>query len=237
MHGLYISLRCRQTADVWRFEAKGGWFSGEIWFCEEILAWGYIVIVSAGIEMSFPCFTLYSAVETQFHKVRQWTIMLLRPIMKHALFFFFSIPPCDMNGFGNGTMQCSCTVHTHTIYNPMGKLIAKWRWGKQRWLQIIVIANNLACWYSSSCIFSCVHYFILDSQFLDVFSQNNTKKSQQWDQVQLVKFLFFSRFSYTSPITQASFIFSCTPLKIILEALTLDMSSPKGRHTWKRREF
>ena len=75
-----------------------------------------LVIVSGGIEMSFPCFTLYSAMETQFHKVRQWTIMLLHPIMKHALFFFFSTPPCDMNGFGNGTMQYGCTVHTHTIY-------------------------------------------------------------------------------------------------------------------------
>ena len=40
VHSLYISIPCRQTADVWRFEAKGGWFSGEIWFCQGILAWG-----------------------------------------------------------------------------------------------------------------------------------------------------------------------------------------------------
>ena len=62
-------------------------------------------------------YPFHSAVETQFHKVRQWTIMLLRPIMKHALFFFFSTSPCDMNGSGNGTMQRGCTEHTQTIYN------------------------------------------------------------------------------------------------------------------------
>ena len=54
-------------------------------FAKEFLL-GDVVIVSAGIEMSFPCFTLYSAVETQFHKVRQWTIMLLRPIMKQCFY-------------------------------------------------------------------------------------------------------------------------------------------------------
>ena len=129
VHSLYISIPCRQTADVWRFEAKGGWFRvGKFDFAKKFLL-GDIVIVSGGIEMSFPCFTLYSVVETQFHKVRQWTIMLLRPIMKQALFFFSSTPPSDMNGFGNGTMQYGCTVHTHTIYiiQCMGKLIAKWR--------------------------------------------------------------------------------------------------------------
>ena len=93
---------------------KGDGSEGKLDFAREFLL-GDVVIVSAGIEMSFPCFTLYSAVETQFHKVRQWTL-LLRPIMKHALFFFFPTPPCDMNGFRNGTMQCGCIVHTHTKY-------------------------------------------------------------------------------------------------------------------------
>ena len=89
--------------------------SGETWFCEEILARGYCNSKCWHRNVIPLFYPFHSAVETQFHKVRQWT-MLLRPIMKHALFFFFPAPPCDMNGFGNGTMQCGCIVHTHTIY-------------------------------------------------------------------------------------------------------------------------
>ena len=117
VHGLYISLPCRQTADVWRFEAKGGWFRvGKFDFAKKFLL-GNIVIVKCWHRNVIPLFyPFHSAVETQFHKVRQWTL-LLRPIMKHAHFFFFSMSPCDMNDSGNGTMQCGCTVHTHTMYN------------------------------------------------------------------------------------------------------------------------
>ena len=41
----------------------------------------------------------------------------ITPNYETRTLFLFSKPPCDMNGFGNGTMQCGCTVHTHTIYN------------------------------------------------------------------------------------------------------------------------
>ena len=56
VHGLYISLPCRQTADVWRFEAKGGWFRvGKFDFAKKFLL-GDIVIVKCWHRNVIPLF-------------------------------------------------------------------------------------------------------------------------------------------------------------------------------------
>ena len=56
VHSLYISIPCRQTADVWRFEAKGGWFRvGKFDFAKKFLL-GDIVIVKCWHRNVIPLF-------------------------------------------------------------------------------------------------------------------------------------------------------------------------------------